>query len=80
MPGSTFGHGLIRKLWSDWSKYRYDKNGQTYDVSAPGAEIVVLLGFSARDKVNVGLKLGVEKLGELNSQAYLGIELGGIKY
>jgi len=36
------GNGLVRKLWLDWSRYRYDGAGsQTYDVSAPGAAISV---------------------------------------
>lgn len=41
LPGSSFGNGFARRLWIDLSQYRYDKNGSTYDVSAPGAEIAV---------------------------------------
>jgi len=34
------GNGFVRKLWLDWSKYRYEGGGgQTYNVSAPGAAI-----------------------------------------
>lgn len=37
-------NGFVRKLWLDWSKYRYDgAGGQTYNVSAPGA--AVSLGY-----------------------------------
>lgn len=41
LPGSSFGNGFVRRLWVDWSRYRYDKGGQTYDVSAPGAEMAL---------------------------------------
>jgi hypothetical protein len=34
------GNEFVRKLWLDWSKYRYQGGGgQTYYVSAPGAAI-----------------------------------------
>lgn len=41
LPESSLGNGFVRKLWIDWSRYRYDKGGSTYDVSAPGAEIAL---------------------------------------
>lgn len=183
LSGSSFGNGFVRKLWVDWSRYRYDKGGQTYDVSAPGAEMalgyqrasenhwwasyagltyrhssispddptstirggmlrpkfqlegeqtldqkwkvsaigsyitgqraywvrgrvlrdawsdrqigleeitqgdpnyhanqfgVLLLGLKASNTVDVGLKAGARRVGGLNSQAYFGIELGGM--
>lgn len=43
LPGSSLGNGYVKRLWIDWSKYRYDKSGQNYEVSAPGAELA--LGF-----------------------------------
>lgn len=41
LPGSSFGNGYVKRLWIDWSKYRYDKGGQNYKVSAPGAELAL---------------------------------------
>jgi len=39
---------------------------------------VLLLGFKAVNTVNVGFKLGARQVGGLNSQAYFGVELGGM--
>lgn len=41
LQGSSFGNGFVRRIWIDGSKYRYDKGGQTYEVSAPGAEMAL---------------------------------------
>lgn len=38
LPGSSFGHGLVNRLWLDWSSYRYKKNNITYEASVPGLE------------------------------------------
>ena len=50
LAGSTFGNGFIRKLWVDWSSYRYDGGSQTHDVKAPGAEIA--LGYQRAHENN----------------------------
>jgi len=41
LAGSSFGNGIVRRLWIDRSRYRYDKDGTTHEVSAPGAEIAL---------------------------------------
>lgn len=38
LPGSTLGNGFIHRIWLDSSNYGYDKNNQSFDVRAPGAE------------------------------------------
>ena len=41
LPGSALGNGWVTRLWVDWSRYRYEKDGQVYRVDAPGAEAAI---------------------------------------
>lgn len=38
LAGRELGQGWARRLWLDISSYQYDKNGQTYEVRAPGVQ------------------------------------------
>lgn len=41
------GNGPALRLWADWSRYKYDSDGLTRKVSAPGAQLA--LGWQGSD-------------------------------
>lgn len=47
LSATTLGNGVALRLWADWSQYRYDKDGLTHEVEAPGAQ--AMLGYQGSD-------------------------------